>query len=405
MKKFDRFVKTIPMKLYILIAVLLIFAFFSNDFGLVDIQKTAVILAAGVDRTEEGFLLTAQIAVPKGTERSSCGTASIDVEGEGKTVAECVSQIYSKTGWVPKLIFCNLLLFGEETAEQDVIGCMDYFLRNEYMQDNCFVAVSEGSANGMLTTKSATEDTTSLAMEKLFSDAAGKSGKVMKNTLKEFAIGYYGESGSGFMPFIRAKDQDCGSESGGGAGSDASGSGGGSQSSSSAQGEEQKKIYSAEETAIFSNGKMVGMLPPEQTFTFSLLKGNVFSGTFLSEEDGKPVSVTVLKNKGGVKLDTKNKPKITLSVDLKIRLHNRGVPSPIEDVANEKVSDEVQQAAQERIGTFMHELWENCKTSGCDLFQLKRELYRSSPKKYGEWKDTLLTTADVEIKPNVKSIQ
>ena len=41
------------MKLYILIAVLLIFAFFSNDFGLVDIQKTAVILAAGVDRTEE----------------------------------------------------------------------------------------------------------------------------------------------------------------------------------------------------------------------------------------------------------------------------------------------------------------------------------------------------------------
>ena len=52
-------------KLALLLGGVLLFAFFSNDFGLVDIQKTAVILAAGIDRTEEGYELTAQISVPK----------------------------------------------------------------------------------------------------------------------------------------------------------------------------------------------------------------------------------------------------------------------------------------------------------------------------------------------------
>ncbi|MDE5548308.1 MAG: hypothetical protein K2J30_04880, partial [Clostridia bacterium] len=83
MKKPDKFFKTIPMKIYVLIAAVFTFVFFSNDFGLVDIQKTAIIIAAGVDRTEQGFHLPAQIGKPKGSERSSCGTASVDVEGDG----------------------------------------------------------------------------------------------------------------------------------------------------------------------------------------------------------------------------------------------------------------------------------------------------------------------------------
>ena len=65
------------MKFYILLAVIVIFSFFSNDFELVDIQKTAIILAAGVDRSENGYVLTAQIAVPKGSERTKIGRAHV----------------------------------------------------------------------------------------------------------------------------------------------------------------------------------------------------------------------------------------------------------------------------------------------------------------------------------------
>ncbi len=393
------------MKLYVLLAVILLLSFFSNDFGLVDIQKTAVILAAGVDKTEEGFHVTAQIAVPKSSDRASCGTASVDIEGDGKTVSDCIAHIYSKTGWVPKLIFCELILLGEETVKTDVFGALDFFLRNEYMDDSCLIAACEGTAKDMLTSVSAIEDTSSLAMEKLFSDATMKSGKVMKNTLKEFAIGYHGVSKSGYMPFIRSIDQNCGADSGGGTGSSSSGSGGGQESGSSELGQKQKKIYTAEETAIFTEGRMAALLPPEQTFAFSLIKGNVFAGTFCVREQDKPVTLSVLKNEGGVSLDMKNKPKAKISVKLKVRLFNRGVPAPMGDVTDVRVPDEAIASAKEIIDGYLRKLWEICTESDCDLFLLKRVLYRSSPKKYSEWKDLLLSTAEVEFLPQVESVR
>ena len=403
MKKFKDFLHRLPTKIYLVLAAIVLFSFFSNDFGLVDIQKTAVILAAAVDRTEEGFSLTAQIAVPKGTERSSCGTGSIDIVGEGKTVADCVAQIYSKTGWVPKLIFCNLVLLGENTAKEDVFDALDFFLRNEYMPDNCFIAVCEGTAHDMITTKSAIDDTTSQSMGKLFSDANGKSGKVMKTTLKEFAIGYHGVSKSGYMPFIRKIEQDCGSGSGGGAGTESSGSGGGQSSGGSSEGADQKHIFAATETAIFSDGKMAALLNKNQTFAFSLLKSKVFAGTFTVEEDGKPVTLTVLSDKGGVSLETKNMPKAVLKVDLFVRIHNRGVPSPIEDVAEDSISAEAEQSATRLISGYLRELWDTCKQAECDLFNLNRMLYRTSLKEYGKWKDNLLRTVEPEINAKVKS--
>jgi spore germination protein KC len=403
-KKFEKFLKTVPMKLYIIFSAIFVFTFFSNDFGLVDIQKTAIILAAGIDRTDEGFHLTAQIAVPKGSDRNSCGTASINIEGDGKTVSDCVTQIYSKTGWVPKLIFCNLILIGEETAKEDVFDGLDFFLRNEYMQDSCTVAVCEGTAKDMLTSTSALDDTSSQSIEKIFSDATQKSGTNVKNTLKDFSIGYYGRSKSSYMPFVRAFEQDCGADSGGGEGSSASGSGGGSQSASDNKGETQKKIYFANETALFSEGRMVALLGPEETFAYSLLQGKVFAGTMTAEEDGQPVTLSILSNEGKISLNTKNKPKVILSIKTKLRLYNRGVPAPIDDVSKGEISEKVKESAQERLTQYCNRLWEICKSSGCDLFQLNRDLYRTSPKKYAEWKDTILSVADLEIKLKIEKI-
>ncbi|MDE7158095.1 MAG: hypothetical protein K2N74_00815, partial [Clostridiales bacterium] len=200
--KFKRFLKTVPTKLYILLALIIACAFFSNDFGLVDIQKTAIILAAGVDRTEDSFVMTAQIAVPKGTERTTGGTSSVEIEGEGATLSDCVADIYSKTGWVPKFIFCNLIILSEKTAKERTFGALDFFLRNEYMSDSCLVAVCEGTAAELLSSMSAIDDTSSMAIGQLFSSSAEKSGKTVKNTLKEFTIGYNSVSKSSYLPYI-----------------------------------------------------------------------------------------------------------------------------------------------------------------------------------------------------------
>ncbi len=389
-----KFIKTIPMKLYLLLFAVIVFAFFSNDFGLVDVQKTAIILAAGIDRTEEGYALSAQIAVPKGSDRTTGGTSSVEIRSDGKTVSDCITMLYSKTGWVPKLVFCNLLLLGEETAKEDVFGSLDYFLRNEYMPDSCYLAVCEGTAEETISSQSAIDDASSLAITKLFSDAAVKAGKVMPSTLKDFSRSYYGVSKSGYLPFIRMHDQEGGQDAGG---NESAGGSGGQ--------EKTQKIYMADETALFQDGKMVGLLGADETMAFSLLKGEVFAGTFNADDGTKPVTLAVLENGGGISLDTEGTPRVKLSVSLTVRLCCRGATAPIDDVSTDEVPEETLRAAEERLKEDIRSLWDKCQSAGCDLFELKRDLYRASLKKFAELKDAVpnAVEADIEAKVETKS--
>lgn len=387
-----KFIKTIPMKLYLLLFAVIVFAFFSNDFGLVDVQKTAIILAAGIDKTEEGYAVSAQIAVPKGSDRTTGGTSSVEIRADGKTVSDCITMLYSKTGWVPKLVFCNLLLLGEETAKEDVFGSLDYFLRNEYMPDSCYLAVCEGKAEETISSQSAIDDASSLAITKLFSDAAVKAGKVMPNTLKDFSRSYYGVSKSGYLPFLRMHDQEGGQEAGG---NESAGGSGGQ--------EKTQKIYTADETALFQEGKMVGLLGANETTAFSLLKGEVFAGTFNADDGERPVTLAILENGGGISLDTGGAPKVKLSVSLTVRLCCRGATAPIDDVSTDKVPEETLRIAEETLKSDIRSLWNKCQSAGCDLFELKRDLYRASLKKFAEFKDAVPNAVEAEIETKVQT--
>lgn len=393
-RKYVEWKHSLSLKLYLLLAAVLFFIFFSNDFGLVDIQKTAIILAAGLDKSEEGFTLTAQIAVPQ-SQQGQTTTSSVQIQAEAPTVCNCLSKIYVKTGWVPKLIFCDLIVVGEELASEDIFGGLDYFIRDEYISDSCLLAVCEGKAADLISSTSAIDDTTAFAIEKLFSDASEKTGHVSINTLKEFSIAYYGASESSFMPYIRQipleenmqEDQAAASQSGGESG-----------------GKEEKMIYSASDTALFRTGKMVGLLDREQTFAFNLLRGKVYTGIFTVFEEEKPASLTVLKNGGGASLNMKGAPKAELNLDLKVRIHNKGTASSIDEMATSIPTGEMLDKAKEKLGGDVLSVWQTCVECECDLFQLKRDLYRSSVSKYNEWKDVLLSSLQPEIQVNIVKV-
>ena len=394
--KFRKFMRTVPMKLYVILAVIILFTFFSNDFGLVDIQKTAIILAAAIDKTENGFSVTTQIAVPKGSDRTTGGTSSVEIQADGETVSDCVANIYAKTGWVPKFVFCNLIVIGEKAAQDDVFAYLNYFMRNKYMNDSCSLAVCEGKAEELISSQSAIDDASSLAISKLFSESSVKSGRVMPMTLKDFSIHYYGPSKSSYLPYLRTISQE-GDQSSNGSGSSGRSGGGGSGES------EPEKVYSAEQTALFVSGKMVGLLDEKLTFAFSLLKGQVCSGNMNAKEGEANATLTILKDKGGASLEMKGGPKAILSLNLVARLCCKSVSSDVQEIADEEPSEEILKSAEEILKEHLAELWDTCKESGCDLFGLQNSLYRSSLKKYAEWKDSLWDTVTPQFKTKVEA--
>ena len=103
-----KFKKRYYVIFYWAVIIALLGLYFTNDFGLVDLHKTSVIVAVGIDAEDEDVIVTAQVAVPQPSQ-SGENIQYTQVQGRGLTVADCLNEINSKTGFYPKLLFCKLI--------------------------------------------------------------------------------------------------------------------------------------------------------------------------------------------------------------------------------------------------------------------------------------------------------
>ncbi|MDE7257327.1 MAG: hypothetical protein K2N50_05170, partial [Clostridia bacterium] len=117
--------------LYLLVFAVLAFLFFTNDFGLLDLRKTSVVIGVGLDIEEDEVVLTAQLAVPQPAENGENTKFNV-VTGEGATVAAALNEVNVKTGFYPKLVFCKLIILGESCFGENITKLLEYFYRNEY---------------------------------------------------------------------------------------------------------------------------------------------------------------------------------------------------------------------------------------------------------------------------------
>ena len=220
--------RKLSSKLLLLAAGALLLLFLTNNFGLIDIQKTAIVTAIGIDAGEGGtFDVTAQIAIP---DAGGANTASNVAVPAAETVGEAIAELNRKTGWFPTLVHCSLILLGERVAEEDVFRALDYFLRSEYVEDSCLVALCADTAAAALGAGSPIGELASSAIAKVLSAEAQKTGLVSVTNLRDFAKGYFAEGQSGFLPTLRAQPR--AQSEGGSGGSSGSSSGGSSEGGS-----------------------------------------------------------------------------------------------------------------------------------------------------------------------------
>ena len=213
---------------FVFAAAFLLLLFASNDFGLIDIQKTAIVLALGVDASAQEGLLDVTAQIGSADANGAAQASNITIEGVS-TVGEAIARLNRRTGWYPTFVHCRLLLLGGQTAERDVFGILDYFLRSEYIEDSCLVALCAGRAQAALEAGAPGGELTANAIVKVFSGEAQKTGLVSAVSLREFAKGYYGAGASGRLPYLTLLQE---AESG-----PPQGSGQGAASASASEGE------------------------------------------------------------------------------------------------------------------------------------------------------------------------
>lgn len=303
-------------RIFLILAAMALLLFFSNDFGLIGIQETAIVVAIGIDMPDdgEGYDVTAQIAVPAASGKNSAGNVTVR---NAATVGDAVAVMNQETGWYPTLVHCKLVLLGEETANEDVFNILDYFFRNDSVEDSCLVAVCSGRADETFRAQSPIKDISASAITKVLSSQAQKTGLVSVNILKNFAQGYYSVSESSFLPYITAKSEADSQGGDGGetqafaecfspfiklnkrwrwkmnplpltaAAADSKNSSGNGQKS-----DQNADIFQASETMLFYRGRRAAILSPEETLAFNLAeaKTDFAYGNVTVNEDGQDVT-------------------------------------------------------------------------------------------------------------------
>lgn len=417
--------------LYVLAVIFLTILFFSNDFGLVDIQKTAIVLAVGIDRENDEFIVNSRIAVPSASGDQKAAADSIQVETRGDTVGAAIQDINTKTGWYPKLVFLNLIVLGDTATQKNAFDTLDFFLRYEYMSDDCQVCCCEGKASELLNTETDVEKTPSLAIGKILSEHSATTGLVAVASLRKFAAGYFGVSKSGYMPLLKYVSLSTGKKtdgadsaentgesggSGGAGGAENSGSsgssGGASESENSGSsggaggGENAGKTFTATETALFADGVYKGKLTKDETFAFLCVGGGVRLAAFDVDYGGVTYTLTIKKSKAKIKfyVDDFAAPHLNVQLDIVAGLQDMSSSQTIVEIAApEKTKQAVLEEAGKKLKRLVNSTFEKSRAYECDLFGAEKRLQKFERKYFNAYRENLLDRvlfyADVRFAP------
>ena len=410
-------------RIFLFAVAFLLLLFFSNDFGIVNIQKTAIVVAVGLDIADGDKVdVTAQIAMPASSNSGGGAEASSNVSIHGAaTVGEAIAELNRKTGWYPTLVHCRLVVLGEGTDSEDVFRFSDYFLRSEFVEDSCLLAMCEGRAEELLRAKSSVGDMTSAAIAKVLSNESQKTGTVCVVNLRDFAKGYYSVSGSGALPVLSAKPEAESGDSGGAGGAQgafagdcggfagssalpvqgSSGSGNSRAGGGKSGNQNKSDVFDATKTALFFGGKRTALLEAEETLAYNLAASptDFAYGDVTVTENGKDVTYNLkmkigkrsqdLTVEGGV-------PVFTFRIRANAQVADTNKSETIEEVAKTTiVPAHVLRAAEEKFRQKLSAVLKKANAGGCDLFEMKIKLYRFARPYFDALKDTVLQDAKV----------
>ena len=403
-----KFLRTYFLPIMIAFAMLL---FFTHDFGLIDIEHTAIIVAMGVDKTDEEYEVSTKIAIPQATTQNVSNNDSL-ISAKGKTIAEALDKIAVNTGWYPLFAFCNLIILGENTLNGNIMDTVNFFIRTDRVPDSATVCACEGTAKELLLTNTPLDSVSSFAMQKILQQDYARMDRIANVNVKQFVEKSLSKSETAFFPYVSTVKSGEKSESGssGGSGGSSGGSGGSGGQGENGQGGNESSVYDATNTVVFSKGRKVFFMSSEETLMLNLKSKNSID-TFIKLDEvnyeGKitPVLIEIEDSKKDFYFEFDDKrPVYNVKMILYCRIVSANASAPVSELyPSAKVSDDILEATEKKMKDTLTSLYKKSQLVGCDLFGIKDELYKYHYKKYDGLKDDILSATALNLEITCRS--
>lgn len=143
------------MKLKRLLSILIILStiFLTGCWSSHEVNTLAIAVCIGIDKTENGYLVTEQVLNPRAiaSKKATAESPVVIYTAEGNDLAEIVRRFTTQSSRILYNADLRMVVIGEDVAKDGIQNILDYFLRNyEYRTDFYFVIAKNSTANEVL---------------------------------------------------------------------------------------------------------------------------------------------------------------------------------------------------------------------------------------------------------------
>lgn len=375
--------------------------------GEVQLNRRAIVQAVGIDLGQDGGVeLTFQVFAPaaSGIEISASADNAKIITASGRTVSEAVQNATLTQGKELFIGHNRIIILSKELAEKGVEQTLSYFSANAFSRQNVCMMVSEGKAKELLSAKINQGILPAETLEKIVLNTR-EAGMLQNIKLFEFLKALENKHESSMIPVAALHADPEGQSDSGGKESDSSGkkSSGGGDSGNSI---EQVSSVSLIGMAIFSEGRMVGMLNPEESRGLMWIRDAVERTSLLVSDDKYEVASLDIFECRSKLIPVIEGKEIDFILELELQatigeaLLKEGQSVQMEDIDNLERAGEAL-IRQECLDAFQKAIREY----QADVFNLGNLVWIKDVQIWTEIREdwpNMLKTIDLEVRPDLK---
>lgn len=252
-------------------------------------EDRSIVIAMGIDKTEDDqYEVSIEFVVPRYATTYNKNAQVISAVGVNTTDAFVGLSLH--VGRIIGLSHCSTVLIGESLKNDDIIEIIDQVLRGKRVNYNAQLIFAEGKAKEILQKAIETDVGYNLNINEIvqFNDLFINAKTLL---LSDFYKTYYQGYGACYMPALSLSEKDTEGISPNSSSSDSGQSSSQEQGGSSGQGESdsnqgsknntQKYFSNDGKTAIFSKGRFVTLLSPDDVTGFGLMTNESTRGAIV----------------------------------------------------------------------------------------------------------------------------
>lgn len=361
--------------------VLLTVSFCGCNYEHQELKSRLIVQAIGIDAMENGGVrVTLQTLNTEMAGNPNSGANLGDIINfvtvEGGTVSDAISSAAKSVGKLPLLSQNRLIVFGRETAEKGIYDALDYFVRNADNRATVLVAVSDTTAEDLVSAKMGESILTANSIEDIL-NAMQFNTNIISQELYKLINKLECDCSSAFLPVLKAEQEDGG-----------------------------KTNIRFVDVAVFDEDQMLFEMENEAVTALMMLHNQVKSGYFSIQNQEFSAETVVKVRHCSVKV----KPKsidggvhFTVRVNMEVDIAEIKTKEPFS--INEAYLEETQRLCHEYIIRLLENETKNCFVNyNADPYCLGRRFKRALPKEFKaipNWKANL-PSVKMEILPKIE---